>query len=68
VRGKLVDGRTGVCLVRVEAQASHLLYTVVLNPDIATTAGERSRSFAYSEQVMQEVRQFLLAFEASHGE
>jgi len=62
-----VDGRTGVCIVRVEAQEAHLLYTVVLNPDISTAAGERSRSFASAEQVMQEVRQFLLVFEASNG-
>ena len=63
-----MDGRTGICLVRVEAQAFHLLYTVVLNSDISTTAGERSRSFADPEQVVQEVRKFLLTFEASNWE
>ena len=61
-----MDGRTGICFVRVEAQASHLLYTVVLNSDISTAAGERSRSFTNLEQVVQEVRHFLLAFEASN--
>ena len=62
-----MGGRTGVCIVRMEAQETHLLYTVVLNPDVSTTTGERSSSFANLEQVIQEVRQFLLAFEASNG-
>lgn len=56
--------RTGVCLVRIEAQMAGLLITVRHNPDISSFSAERLSSFSEVDPALAEVRRFLERFTA----
>ena len=60
--------RTGVCLIRVEAQRASLLITVRRNPDISRLSSESEATFSDTEAALAAVRGFLEQFitEAPH--
>ncbi|MEC4018793.1 hypothetical protein [Streptomyces sp. H27-D2] len=59
------ETRTGVCVVRVEAQTHGLLITLRLNPEIERFSTGVSVSTADAESAVQIVREFLLDFLAA---
>ncbi|MGW7521051.1 hypothetical protein ACWGJ2_36270 [Streptomyces sp. NPDC054796] len=56
------SGRTGVCVVRVEAQTHGALITLRLNPDVERVPVGVDASTADAESAVRMVREFLLAF------
>jgi hypothetical protein len=54
--------RTGVCVVRIEAQASSVLITLRTNTDIEQISTERVVVVADIEAATQVVREFLAGF------
>jgi hypothetical protein len=58
---------TGICLVRIEAQAATFLITVRQNLDIRSVSGESVTSYSQVEHALEAVRRFLEQFTASSG-
>lgn len=54
--------RTGVCLVRIEAQGRGVLITLRTNDDIDQVSTERVRTVADVGAAVQMVREFLTTF------
>jgi hypothetical protein len=58
------SNRTGVCLVRIEAQGDSNLIRVTWNPDVEQVSTECVRPFEDVESAVEAVRDFLTAFTA----
>ncbi|WP_127509667.1 hypothetical protein [Actinoplanes solisilvae] len=54
----------GVCVIRVQVQASSLLITVLQTPDIASRRGETTASFTEVDDAVRAVRKFLERYPA----
>lgn len=64
---RCAPNRTGVCLVRIEAQDDGTLITVRLNSDVGQVSTERMNSFQDVEAAVEAVRDFLTAFAVGGG-
>jgi hypothetical protein len=52
----------GVCVIRVQTQASSLLITVIQTPDITSRYGETTASFTEVNDAVEAIRGFLARF------
>jgi bisphosphoglycerate-dependent phosphoglycerate mutase len=63
------DARAGVCIVRVEVQADHLLITVTtnqaLNRDLYSASAGDVRKFTEPQRALEAVAEFLRSYEAT---
>jgi hypothetical protein len=60
-------GRTGICLVRAEAQDDRIHITIRLNPDIRHESTERTATVPDIEAAVNIVREFLIKFTEEGG-
>ena len=63
------DAPAGVCIVRVEVQADHLLITVTtnqaLNRDLYSAAAGEVRKFTEPQQALRAVADFLRSYQTT---
>lgn len=52
----------GVCVIRVQTQASSLLITVIQTPDITSRQGETTASYTEVDDAVEAIRTFLERF------
>lgn len=62
---RLRSSRTGVCVVRIEAQGGGVLITLRTNADIEQVSTERVLIVTEVDAAVQVVRDFLTAFTAA---
>ncbi len=54
--------RTGICLIRIEAQGASYLITVRRNRDVGGRSADAITSFSETERALEAVRTFLRQF------